>query len=147
MIQYIISDKKDIKNISLLLSENDLPYSDIIESQVDFLVAKSNQQFVGCIGIEKYGTEGLLRSFAVNTDYRRKGYGKELYDKLIGYSIQNGIKTMHLLTATAKEYFLRKGFKVENKDNAPETIRNCKEFKNLCPSSSVYMVLEDISTR
>jgi amino-acid N-acetyltransferase len=122
-----------------------LPYSDIYESQVDFIVAKNDEQIVGCIGLEKYGTEGLLRSFAIELNFRKKGYGKELYNRLLTYGMQNKVNTLHLLTTTAREYFINVGFSVQNRSNAPEIIQNSREFKGLCPSSSIYMVLEDIS--
>ncbi len=145
MITYVFADKSDIETIAQLLKKNDLPFSDIYESQIDFIIAKNDYQIIGCIGLEKYGTEGLLRSFAVDVNFRKKGYGRELYNRLLAYGVQNEVKTLHLLTTTAKEYFINAGFSIQNRGNAPEIIQNSAEFKSLCPSSSVYMVLEDIS--
>jgi len=145
MITYAFSSNNYQESIARLLKKNDLPFSDIVESQIDFIVVKNDQQMIGCIGIEKYGTEGLLRSFAVNPAYRKKGYGSELYNRLLKYAVQHEIKILHLLTTTAKEYFIQKGFSVQNRSFAPEIIQNTREFKSLCPSTSFYMVLENIS--
>lgn len=145
MITYSNAGKTDLESIAGLLKKNDLPYSDIYESKVDFIVAKNDEQIVGCIGLEKYGTEGLLRSFAIDFNFRKKGYGKELYNRLLTYGVQNKVNTLHLLTTTAREYFINVGFNVQNRSNAPEIIQNSEEFKSLCPSSSTYMVLKDIS--
>ncbi len=145
MISFTFQSKNDLLIISQLLKRNGLPFSDIRVSKVDFIVAKNGGQIFGCIGLEKYGTEGLLRSFAIDYDFRKKGYGKELYNRLLGYGVQKGIKTFHLLTTTAKEYFLNIGFNVYNRTCAPEIIQNSIEFKSICPLSSAYMVLDNIS--
>ena len=145
MITYTLADKRDLAAISLLLKINDLPFSDIQESAIDFIVAKDDQQIIGCIGLEKNGSEGLLRSFAVDHNFQNKGFGRELYDRLLAYGVQHDIKTLHLLTTTAKEYFMKVGFRLDSRSNAPEIIQKSKEFSSLCPSSSTYMVLENIS--
>jgi amino-acid N-acetyltransferase len=145
MITYTLSNKNDTDAIVHLLQMNDLPFSDLNHSQIDFIIAKNDDQIVGCIGIEKYGTEGLLRSFAVDSAFRKKGFGRELYKRLMEYAVQSEIQTLHLLTTTAREYFLKSGFGVQHRSNAPEAIRNSTEFKSLCPSTSVYMTFADIS--
>jgi amino-acid N-acetyltransferase len=145
MISFTFPVRKDITSISQLLKRNDLPFSDIQEGQIDFIVAKNKKKIIGCIGIEKYGTDGLLRSFAIDSDFRKKGYGRELYSRLLNYGIQNGVVTIHLLTTTATDYFLDAGFIILDRSNAPEKIQNSMEFKSLCPSSAVYMVLENIT--
>jgi amino-acid N-acetyltransferase len=145
MVTYIPAEKTDIKDIEKLLQLSNLPFSDITESKIDFIVAKDEDQMIGCIGLEKFGKNGLLRSFAVNDNLRNKGYGWQLYKKLLAYAVQSEIDTLHLLTNTAKDYFLKAGFVEANRDIAPETIKNSKEFSSLCPSTSTYMVLKDIT--
>ncbi len=145
MITYLFADKNDLSNISLLLKESNLPFEDIEESGVHFIMAKENEQIVGCIGLEKYETDGLLRSFAVDRHFQGKGYGYELFNRLLVYAVQNGIQTLHLLTNTATDYFIKTGFRMERRSKAPEVIQNSREFKSICPSSSNYMVLEEIS--
>jgi amino-acid N-acetyltransferase len=145
MITYTLADKQDFEAVTELLKKNDLPFSDIDESMVDFIVSKDDRQIFGCIGLEKFGNEGLLRSFSIDKDYQNKGYGRELYNRLLAYAAQNGIKTLHLLTTTAKDYFIKMGFRIDSRNNAHEIIQKSKEFSSLCPYSSTYMVLENIS--
>ena len=145
MITYEFANKTQLEIIAGLLKQSDLPSSDIEESQVDFIVAWDDSKIFGCIGLEKFGTEGLLRSFAVDNTYRKRGYGKELYNRLLAFAVQNEITTLHLLTDTAKEYFMKAGFSARNRSNAPEILQGTKEFASLCPSSSLYMVLENLS--
>lgn len=144
MIHYSIASEIDLEAISHLLKSSQLPYSDIKESPVQFIVAKDNDKVIGCIGVETYGAVGLLRSFAVENSCRSKGIGKALYNKLLIHAAENNISTLHLLTNTAKEYFSKVGFMVANRGKAPDAINESKEFASLCPSSAVYMVLEEI---
>lgn len=145
MIEYTLAEVKDLDAIARLLKINDLPFSDIHESDIDFIVAKKDHEIVGCIGLEKHGTEGLLRSFAVENEFRNRGLGKEMYNRLLFYAAQKNITTLHLLTTTAKDYFLKTGFHLANRSNVPGVISQSREFAGLCPATSIYMVLEDIS--
>lgn len=122
-----------------------MPFSDIDCTPINFILAKKNSQIIGCIGIEQYETEGLLRSFAIDRQYQKKGFGKELINRLLAYAVQQEINTLHLLTNTASEYFGKIGFKTQDRDKAPDAIKKTTEFTSLCPSTSVYMILSEIS--
>jgi amino-acid N-acetyltransferase len=145
MISYTLAESFDLDAITNLLNVNKLPYSDIEKINIDFIVAKNDNRIVGCIGLEKFGTEGMLRSFAVEDAFKNKGIGIELYHRLLSYAHQNTIRNLHLLTNTAREYFLKTGFLVIDRNKAPEVIKRTTEFSGLCPVSSTYMVLENIS--
>ncbi len=131
---------RDLEEITTLLKDNNLPYKDLQTSNVDFLSSKNNGKVIGCIGIEVYDEEGLLRSFAVDDVYKSKGIGGRLLNALLDKSKAKGIKRLHLLTTTADVYFAKKGFNVSERRSAPTSIVNSKEFSEICPSSSVYMV-------
>jgi amino-acid N-acetyltransferase len=146
MMLYTHANKEDLDGISNLLAINNLPFADLQESAIAFIVGKINNDIIGCIGLENYGTEGMLRSFAVSPKFRNKGIGKELYRQLINYAVGQHIKTIHLLTETARDYFAGKGFVVADRTTAPQVIINSIEFSTLCPVSSVYMVLKEIDT-
>ncbi|HLK29981.1 MAG TPA: arsenic resistance N-acetyltransferase ArsN2 [Puia sp.] len=132
----------ELEDIKKLLQQSDLPVEDISSDKVEFIVAIDSENIVGCIGIESYGTDGLLRSFAVAENFRSNNIGNELLQHLIMYSEQKNIKTLHLLTTTAEKYFLKKSFAIHNRNEAPQTIKQTTEFSEICPSSSVYMQLQ-----
>ena len=44
MIKYAFAGKTDLESISRLLKKSDLPFSDIRESQVKFIIAKDDKQ-------------------------------------------------------------------------------------------------------
>lgn len=132
----------DLKSVLQLLKANDLPSEDLVESKVAFLTKEKNGELIGCIGIETYGMDGLLRSLAVDDAHKGRGVGKELLDELCETSRQKGIQRLHLLTTTADAYFIRYGFAVTERSTAPTAILGTTEFSEICPSSSVYMVKE-----
>jgi amino-acid N-acetyltransferase len=145
MITYNIANTEEVEGIIHLLEQNNLPVLDIRESAIEFIVAKSNSKLIGCVGLEKQGDQGLLRSFAVESEFRNRSVGTELYHRILKHALQFNIKTMHLLTDTATEYFSKVGFAVTDRKNAPHQITETSEFSSLCPVSSRYMVLADIT--
>lgn len=145
-IQYRLADANDIPSIAELLATSGLPIEDIKTSKIDFIAASSPEgMIIGCIGVEKFGPDGLLRSFAVDANYRDKKIGSQLLNRLIAVSNQSGINALHLLTTTAEKYFTVKGFSIAVREEAPESISTTVEFSSLCPSSSAYMVLNNIT--
>jgi amino-acid N-acetyltransferase len=146
-IQYRLAGANDVLSIVELLKSSSLPTDDIGTSKIDFIVATgSGEKLIGCIGVERFGSDGLLRSFSVDSDYRDKTIGSQLISRLVAVSNQSGINTLHLLTTTAEKYFAAKGFSVAARSEAPGSIQSTIEFSSLCPSSSAYMVLENLTT-
>lgn len=130
-----------MEHIRQLLKDNDLPYEDLRSSRVAVITYETEGQLIGCIGLEAYGEDGLLRSFAVQKGHKGKGIGKQLLAELIHKSKNQGIKTLHLLTTTADRYFIKHGFLIAERSHAPEAILNSTEFSEICPASSIYMVM------
>ncbi|MBS1932619.1 MAG: GNAT family N-acetyltransferase [Bacteroidetes bacterium] len=140
-IIYRQSTPDDTVGIKNLLQQNNLPFEDISEGKVKFIVALNGKNITGCIGLESVDGDGLLRSFVVDENFRNKNIGNELLNKLVSYSFDHGVKTLHLLTTTAARYFERKGFSTSKRDDAPQGIRLTTEFTELCPASSIYMTM------
>ncbi len=141
-IEFRAGTDSDLPNTRILLRENELPFQDLEKSAVDFIVATYEGKVIGCIGLEKKEDDGLLRSFAVSKHFKNRGIGKELFNTLIKKSKPDGIKTLHLLTTTAEPYFEKKGFLTDDRNNAPDRIKQTVEFSEICPSSSTYMVYQ-----
>ena len=132
----------DYSTVFEVLHKCDLLYSDIEPSKgILFIVAKDLENVVGTIGLEVYGKEALLRSLAVMPEYQNKGIASELIQRIVQVAKSIEIDTFHLLTTTAEQYFLRKGFRKDARENAPIPIQATSEFAGLCPSSAIYMVL------
>ena len=89
---------------------------------IDFLIALDTDENIrGCIGMEVYGEDGFVRSFAVQESIRNNGLGAALFERLIEGSLSKGIRNLHLLTTTAETYFQKKGLipQIQNKKTYP----------------------------
>jgi N-acetylglutamate synthase-like GNAT family acetyltransferase len=139
VISYATAREEDVEAIVELLKTNNMPVSDLGTGQRMFLVALSDGKTVGCVAVEIYGAAGLLRSLAVNSDFRGKGIGQKLVTEAEAWSRENGLKSLHLLTTTATGFFPRIGWNITERALVPGDIALSCEFASICPSTSVYM--------
>jgi amino-acid N-acetyltransferase len=141
-VSYKSANHTDTKEVQNLLMENQLPFEDLESSNVSLTFALLEGQIIGCIGVEKKGEDGLLRSFSVSQKHKNQGIGNELFNRLINRLKSENIKTLHLLTTTAESYFNKRGFLVSSRIHAPKSIMETTEFTSLCPSNSIYMTFD-----
>jgi N-acetylglutamate synthase-like GNAT family acetyltransferase len=139
------ADPADWPAVQALLQTNGLPVEGAREHLETFLLAQAGQGIVGCAGTEPYGDVALLRSVAVAPDLHKQGIGKQLVSRLLEEARQRDIKTVYLLTTTARDYFLGYGFRPANRDTAPSALKQSAEFQGACPNSADFMVLTGIA--
>ncbi len=132
----------DYENVAALLSSQLLPVEDMDKKLPHFFVAKEKETITAVIGLEVYGSLGLLRSMATEPTYRNKGLASMLVLELINYAKQIGIREIFLLTETAETYFAKKRFLKINREEVPVAIKTSSEFSHLCPSSAILMKKE-----
>lgn len=132
--------KTDLPHLRELLTIYNLPVVDLEEENINFLLALSEGEIVGSIGIEEHGLAGLLRSLAVRDTFRNRGIADLLVKNLLETSASKGLEEMYLLTTTAEKYFLKHGFRAIARETVPEGIRSSREFKSICPASAVVMM-------
>lgn len=126
--------------IASLLSSAALPPDGARDHLANFLVGASIER-LGCVGgYEHYGRVGLLRSMAVDEQWRGQGVGERLLDALKSRARAQHIDRLYLLTTTAAEYFGQRGFTTIERDTAPAVLRSSREFQGLCPASATLMV-------
>lgn len=135
-------ENKDLSVIKDILEKNDLVYEDIENKNIELFLAYKNGLFVGIIGLEQYDNIGLLRSLVVLEEYRDKGYGKEICSGLLNYAKDKKIKEVYLLTTTAKNFFEKINFKVIERKDVPDEIKNTTEFSRFCPDSAICMKMD-----
>jgi ketosteroid isomerase-like protein len=70
---------------------------------------------------------------------RGKGIAVGLCAEAIHAARERGVRELYLLTATAPGFFEKLGFVRLARAAAPEAIRQTREFRELCPDSSVVM--------
>jgi amino-acid N-acetyltransferase len=135
----------DLQEIAHLLEEVNLPSDDISHHLDNFLIW-FDDSLRGCIGLEIYDENALLRSVAVRSDSQGRGIGKKLTRTIIAYARLRGIKKLYLLTTTAERFFQKEGFVVISRDEVPDSIKATDEFSHLCPDSAICMYF-DLSLR
>ena len=125
--------------IEALLRESGLPVTGARDNLDDFIVAGPDQ-VLGCVGLERYGSTGLLRSLAVSPAERGNGVGRALVDACLSHARASGITTLVLLTETAEPFFARLGFRRVDRTEVPDAVRASAEFRGACPASAVAML-------
>ena len=125
--------------IERLLQDSDLPTDDLDASPVRLFAGYDDGQFVGVGGLERYGPDALLRSVAVLDALRGNGYGTAIYREIEARAGEDGVERLYLLTETAAPFFAEVGFEAVDRDEAPDSIRDTAEFRELCSSEATCM--------
>ena len=94
---------------------------------------------VGFGGLELYGTDALLRSLVTLPPLRHQGMGAAMAAILEVEARALGCRTLWLLTTTAAEFFTELGYAACERSEAPEPIRQSRQFSELCPASAILM--------
>lgn len=136
---------RDLAEIERLLLASGLPTAGIADSFCTFVVAESvdDQRLVGVAGLEECGGEyALLRSTAVDPEWRGTGLGRRLVEHVIAEAESRGTKALYLLTTTAERYFPSFGFVKTKREVVPDEVKQSVEFREACPASATVMELE-----
>ena len=114
------SDKEEIIE---LLSQHNLPISDINLEIQHFLGYFESDRLIGIGAVEVHGSYALLRSMAIKPDKLGKGIGTKLLAELIDLSLKMHVSTIYLLTETAESFFSKHDFEVLQRELVPIEIQ------------------------
>jgi amino-acid N-acetyltransferase len=131
----------DLEPIKALLAANDLPTAGVDDHWKTFIVARDGDQLVACGGAEAYQFVALIRSVAVQPDYRSKGLGRRIVRQLLDRLASRGLREFYLLTTTAEAYFRKRGFKPVDRDEVHPQLLSSREFQDACPDTAICMRL------
>jgi amino-acid N-acetyltransferase len=129
----------DLSDIDALLRGAGLPSSGVSEHLDTFVVFESGGSIAGVGGLEMCGSEALLRSLAVAPAFRRRGIAASICDRLEAIAESRGVEQLYLLTETAERYFVKRGYAVTARSEAPSAIASTEEFTLLCPQSAIML--------
>jgi len=136
---YIFAEP-DRASVKQLLQDNNLPVADLDALDLScFAGCGSKTSPSGVIGLEIYQHNALLRSLVVASSERGTGCGQALVAAIESFACDRGVHSLYLLTETAEHFFLRQGYAIIDRSNAPLTIRQTTEFSTLCPQSAIAM--------
>src|SRR4051812_43086814 len=131
----------DVDAIKQLLTANDLPIAGVDEHWKTFIVARDDGRVVACGGSEPYQFAALIRSIAVQPEYRKHGLGRRIVRQLLDRLASRGLREFYLLTTNAEAYFKKRGFKTIDRDEVHPQLLNSREFQDACPTSAACMRL------
>jgi len=98
-----------------------------------------NSLVVGAIGMEIYGSDGLLRSLVVRPEYRKMKIAGGMINEIEKLGRNIGLNTIYLLTETAQKYFAGKGYQLIERKDAPQLLKHSSEFSHVCPATAAFM--------
>jgi amino-acid N-acetyltransferase len=131
----------DLRGALELLGKAELTDRDVSEGWGHYFVVREDDgRVIGVAGLELHGEFGLLRSVAVDLDYRGQGLAAALVEAVLQRAERVGLRSVYLLTTTAHDYFARRGFGDCARDQAPPAISESWEFKSGCPSTAAFML-------
>lgn len=129
----------DLPAIEQLLTDSSLPLAGVKDCLANFVVADADGQIVGVAGLEICCDDALLRSVAVNPEWRSKGVGRAVVTRAIAEAESRGLRALYLLTTTAEHYFPSFGFRKIDRAEVPDDVRATEEFTTACPASATVM--------
>lgn len=130
----------DLRGALDLLGRSELTEQDVAERWGHYFVVREDDgRVVGVAGLEVHGEDGLLRSVAVDPDYRSQALGASLVEAAMERAQRLKLRDVYLLTTTARDYFARHGFADCSRDTAPLPVRESWEFRSGCPQTAAFM--------
>lgn len=123
-----------------LLSAVGLPTEDLRASHCEhFFFLGPRSAPTGLVGLEIHGDVALLRSLVVSPQLRGCGAGSALVAHAEQHARKRGVRALYLLTTTAESFFVKRGYAAATRASAPPTIRDTREFADICPASSAFL--------
>lgn len=130
----------DLAAVLALLTRVGLPQEGVELRLSTTVVAREVGQVIGCATLEVYGAVALLRSVAVDPDYRGRGLGQHFVEECLQEARKRGIQEVYLLTETAQDYFPRFGFRPVERSAVAPAIHASVEWTSACPETAQAMV-------
>ncbi|HET9627570.1 MAG TPA: GNAT family N-acetyltransferase [Kofleriaceae bacterium] len=94
-----------------------------------FFVLINEDGIVGCVALEVYGDDAVLRGLAVKPKFRGAGYGWMLADMAVSQARWRGVRRIYLLTENASDFFAEKfGFRVVDRSTLSKQVAASETF-------------------
>ncbi len=129
----------DVPAVAALLRDAGLPLEGVDDAFAHGVVAEAGGVVLGGAAVERYGTDGLLRSVVVSPALRGTGVGRALVAAAEATARDLDLGDLYLLTETAETWFPRLGYQVLERAAAPEGIAGSWEFRFACVERGILM--------
>ena len=118
-----------------------MPTDALETNSANFYMAEQEGEMVGTGAFEFYHGDALLRSVAIAPKLRDKGIGSQLVEFMEDEARDRQVKSIVLLTETARTFFERKGYRVVDRGSiSNKALAASSEFVYACSASAVCMV-------
>ncbi len=118
-----------------------MPTDALETNSANFYMAEQEGEIVGTAAFEFYDWDALLRSVAIIPRLRNKGIGSQLVEFMEDEARNRQVKSIVLLTETARTFFERKEYRVIDRGSiSNKTLAAASEFVYACSASAVCMV-------
>jgi amino-acid N-acetyltransferase len=121
------------------LKDFDLVYTDLDQPNVRIFRFEDSGLLIGIGGLEIFGDLALLRSVAVAKEFQGKKAGRFICNWIEDWARKNQLSELYLLTTTAPDFFAHLNYRVIQRDEFPEPLRQTSQFSQLCPASAICM--------
>jgi UDP-N-acetylmuramate: L-alanyl-gamma-D-glutamyl-meso-diaminopimelate ligase len=108
-----------------------------------FYVLRNESGVAGTVALEVVGDDAILRSLAVDPEFRGAGYGWMLADMAVSQARWRGVRRIYLVTASASDFFAAKfGFRVVDRSTIAKQVASHETFMRPGSSQLVAMRLD-----
>lgn len=120
--------QEDIPLLTKLLTQAEVSERGLNAHWEHFFVAEkmddvSVPQVVGTIGMEQYGTDGLVRSLVIEKGNQSTKLVLELLNIVLSYGKQIGCTSLYLVAGAMNPLFEQLGFREAEHGDIPEDVR------------------------
>jgi UDP-N-acetylmuramate: L-alanyl-gamma-D-glutamyl-meso-diaminopimelate ligase len=138
------AQRSDMAGIRSLLSGVGMASEPARDEQFpSFFVLRNEQGLAGCVALEVYGDDAILRALAVHPQWRGAGYGWMLADMAVTHARYRGVRRIYLLTEKASDFFAAKfGFRVVDRSTLSKPVAASETFAKPAESAQVSMRLD-----
>ena len=133
-----VAGPDELSEIERLLESSALTRDGLADSARagNLIVARADDGcLMGCVALELFGSDALVRSLAVTAGGRGQGLGSALLTRALDHARAAGAREAWLLTETAGPFFAARGWQPADRATAPPVVAGSVEFMSACPSS------------
>ena len=138
------AQRADMESVRAILKSVNLSDEPARDDQFpNFFVLRNEKGTVGCVSLEVYGDDAVLRALAVDPEFRGAGYGWMLADMAVGQARWRGVRRIYLLTESASDFFAAKfGFRVVDRTTLSKSVAASETFAAHLGSNRVAMRMD-----
>jgi UDP-N-acetylmuramate: L-alanyl-gamma-D-glutamyl-meso-diaminopimelate ligase len=108
-----------------------------------YFILRNEHGVAGCVALDVFGDDAILRDLSVDPDHRGAGYGWMLADAAVAEARHRGVRRIYLLTEHASDFFAAKlGFRVVDRSTVSPAVAGTTTFQAATDSKFVAMRLD-----